>query len=48
MRKKCSNDREKLSKFEAEDREFAKKIEITQSIYSNSERSVQFLNQNTF
>ena len=25
-------------KFEAEDREFAKKIEITRTIYSNSER----------
>ena len=37
-KKKCSSDREKLLKFEAEGREFAKVL-----IYSNSERSEQFL-----
>ena len=35
----CSSDREKLLKFEAEAQEF----EITRTIYSNSERSEQFL-----
>ena len=40
MRKNCSSDREKLLKFEAEGREFAKN---TGTIYSNSERSEQFL-----
>ena len=40
VRKKCSSDREKLLKFEAEGREFAK---FLRSIYSNSERSEQFL-----
>ena len=39
----CSSDREKLLKFEAEGREFAKEFEITRTIYSNSERSEQFL-----
>ena len=44
MRKNCSSDREKLlMKFEAEGREFAKFFEITRTIYSNSERSEQFL-----
>ena len=43
MRKKCSSDREKLLKFKAEVREFAKKFEITRTIYSNSERSEQVL-----
>ena len=42
MRKNCSSDREKLLKFEAEGREFAK-INITRTIYSNSERSEQVL-----
>ena len=41
VRKNCSSDRENLLKFEAESREFAKKIEITKTIYSNSERSEQ-------
>ena len=41
--KKCSSDGEKLFKFEAEGREFAKIFEITRTIYSNSERSEQFL-----
>ena len=36
----CSSKREKLLKFEAEGQEFVK---ITTTIYSNSERSVQFL-----
>ena len=40
MRKKCSSDREKLLKFEAEGREF---FEITRTIYSNSELSGQVL-----
>ena len=43
MRKNCSSDREKLLKFEAERREFAKLLEITGTIYSNSEISEQFL-----
>ena len=42
-RKNCSSDREKLLKFEAEGREFFKIFEITWRIYSNSERSEQFL-----
>ena len=41
VRKKCSSDREKLLKFEAEGR--GKIFEITRTIYSNSERSEQFL-----
>ena len=45
MRKKCSGDLEKNLKSEAEGREFAKKIEITRTIYSNGERSEQFLKQ---
>ena len=43
MRKKCSSDREKLLKFEAEGGEFVKNFEITRTIYSNSERSEQIL-----
>ena len=43
VRKNCSSDQEKLLKFEAEGREFEKKFEITRTIYSNSERSEQFL-----
>ena len=43
MRKNCSTDRENLLKFEAEGLEFAKNFEITRTIYSNSERSEQFL-----
>ena len=39
VRKNCSSDREKLLKFEAEGKIF----EITRTIYSNSERSEQFL-----
>ena len=39
VRKICSSDREKLLKFEAEGQEFAKKIEITRIIYSNSENN---------
>ena len=42
LEKMCSSDREKLLKFKSEGLEF----EITRSIYSNSESSVQFLNQN--
>ena len=43
MRKKCSSDQEKLSKFEAEGREFAKKFRSLEQFYWNSERSEQFL-----
>ena len=43
VRKNCSSDWEKLLKFEAKGGEFAKKIEITKTIYSNSERSEQVL-----
>jgi hypothetical protein len=41
--KNRSSDPEKLLKFEAEGREFAKFLEITRTIYSNSERSEQVL-----
>ena len=41
--KKCSSDPKSSLKFEAEGRKFAKKIEITRTIYSNSERLEQFL-----
>ena len=41
--KNCSNDREKLLKFEAKGQEVLKILEITRTIYSNSERSEQFL-----
>ena len=44
VRKKCSSDREKLLKFEAEGQEFAKILRsLNKTIYSNSERSEQFL-----
>ena len=46
MRKNCSNDREKL--VEAEGRELAKILRSLDRIYSNLERSVHFLKQNTF
>ena len=46
VRKKCSSDREKLLRFEAEGREFAKSFNITRTIYSNSERSEKFLVNN--
>ena len=42
MRKNCSSDREKLLKFEAEGREFAKILRSLE-LYSYSERSEQFL-----
>ena len=38
----------KKMQFEAEGRDFANFLEISRTIYSNSERSVQFLKQNTF
>jgi hypothetical protein len=41
VRKNCSSDREKLFKFEAEGREFAKFLRF--EIYSNSEGSEQVL-----
>ena len=44
--KKCSSDREKLLRIEAEGQEFAKSFEITRTW--NSERSEQFLKQNAF
>ena len=43
VRKKCSSDREKNLKFEAEGWEFAKHFEMTRTIYSNNERSEEFL-----
>ena len=43
VRKNCSSDWEKLLKFEAEGQEFSKTFGITRTIYSNSERSEQFL-----
>jgi hypothetical protein len=44
VRKNCSSDQEKVLKFKAEGRKFAKIL----TIYSNIERSVQFLKQNAF
>ena len=46
--KNCSSDREKLLKFEAEDREFAKVLRSLKTINSNNERSEQLLKQNAF
>ena len=43
MRKNCSSDREKLLKFEAEGREFAKILRSLEQFIQNSERSEQFL-----
>ena len=48
MRKKCSSDREKLLKFEAECREFRFFFDISRTIYCDGERSEQFLKQNAF
>ena len=42
MRKKCSSDREKPSKFKAEGREYGIYYAISKTIYSNSERSDQY------
>ena len=43
-KKNCSSDREKLLKFVAEGREFAKILRsLNRTIYSNRERSEQFL-----
>ena len=41
-KKKCSSDREKLLKFEAEGNNF----EITGTIYRNNERSEQYIRSN--
>ena len=43
MRKNCSSDWEKLLKFEAEGREFAKNLRSLEQFFLNSERSDQFL-----
>ena len=43
MRKNCPSDREKTFEIQTEGKEFAKIFEITRTIYSNSERSEQFL-----
>ena len=43
VRKRHSSEQEKLLKFETDCREFAKKIEITWTICSNSEKAEQFL-----
>ena len=43
VRKNCSSDREKRLKFEAEGQEFTKILRSIRTIYSNSERSEQFL-----
>ena len=44
VRKNCSSDLEKNLKLETEGREFAKKFRsLNRTIYSNSERSEQFL-----
>ena len=47
-KKNCSCDREKLLKFEFEGRQFAKDFEVSRTIYSNSERSEEFLIRNPF
>ena len=46
MTKNCSSDQEKLLKFEAQGKEFAKylrSLNTNRTIYSNRERSEQFL-----
>ena len=43
MRKKCSSDREKLLKFEAEGREFAKCLRSLEQFIQTVKRSEQFL-----
>ena len=43
VRKKCSSDWEKLLKFQAEGREFQKFWDHYNNLFSNSERSEQFL-----
>ena len=43
VRKKCSSGQEKLLKFNAKGREFAKNFQSTRTIFSNSERPEQFL-----
>ena len=48
MRKNSFSDREIILKVEAEDGEFAKKIEVTRSNCSNSEKSEQFLETECF
>ena len=48
VRKKCSNDRDKLFKLDAGGQELENFFEIIRTIFSNSERSVQFLNKNAF
>ena len=48
MRKNCSSDREKLLKFEAEGREFAKILRSPEQFFSKCERPGQFLKQNAF
>ena len=48
MRKKCSSDWEKLLKFEAEGREFAKFLRSLEQFISNRERSEQFLVKECF
>ena len=49
VRKNCSSDREKLLKFEAEGREFAKILRsVTRTISSNSEKSTSFDNRMLF
>ena len=48
VRKNCSGDREKLLKFKAEGREFAKKNWITKPNYSKNERSETVLETEWF
>ena len=48
VRNDCSSDWYFFLKFEAETRSTCKIFEITRTIYSNSERPVQFLKQNAF
>ena len=43
MRKNCSSDREKVLKFEAEGREFAKVLRSLEQFIKNSEKTEQFL-----
>ena len=48
MRKNCSTDRDKLFKLDAGGQEFENFFEIIRTIFSNGERSEQFLKQNDF
>ena len=48
MRKKCSSDREKLLKFKAEGREFAKFLRSLEQFIRTVKGSEEFFKQNAF